>query len=134
MHTGVTMSRRVSWFIAPALVSALACSSAPPPPAAAANEPTAPSAQALEHTHLHDDAHEACGAESGARASALVRITDPANTCMLSNRYLGEKQNVPVTVGDKTYFGCCANCAARIGGHEEARTATDPVSGHVVDK
>jgi YHS domain-containing protein len=53
---------------------------------------------------------------------------------MLSNRYLGERERVPVTVAGHTYYGCCANCAARLGANASARVAIDPVSGHQVDK
>jgi YHS domain-containing protein len=53
---------------------------------------------------------------------------------MLSNRYLGERADIPIDVAGKTYHGCCANCAARLAAHEDMRTATDPVNGHPVDK
>jgi len=53
---------------------------------------------------------------------------------MLSNRYLGERADVPIQVEGKTYRGCCANCAARLGSHPEARVAHDPVTGREVDK
>lgn len=65
--------------------------------------------------------------------AALTRI-DSGGVCMLSNRYLGEHADVPIQVEGKTYRGCCANCAARLGSHSEARTANDPVSGNPVDK
>jgi YHS domain-containing protein len=64
----------------------------------------------------------------------LVRIADPGNICMLSNRYLGEKQHVPVEVEGKTYFGCCAGCAGKLGNTPAARVAVDPVTGRELDK
>ena len=53
---------------------------------------------------------------------------------MLSNRYLGERPHVPVEVDGKTYYGCCANCAARLAQQAEAREARDAWTGHTIDK
>jgi hypothetical protein len=64
----------------------------------------------------------------------VTRIDAHGGVCMLSNRYLGERPDIPIEVEGKTYRGCCANCAARLGMMEEARVAADPVTGHPVDK
>jgi YHS domain-containing protein len=64
----------------------------------------------------------------------LVRITERDAMCMLSDRYLGERADVPVSVEGKTYHGCCANCATRLSQVAELRRAVDPVSGRAVDK
>lgn len=158
-YNGQTMLRLSSQFLPLLGLLALACNAPPsaapsdPPPAAAALKQAEPIAHADQHQHANAEEHscghegsESCGhmpepgeapaaaAAAQGPAGALVRITDPANTCMLSNRYLGEKKNVPVTVGEKTYFGCCPNCAARIGGMAQAQTAVDPLTGHTVDK
>ena len=116
--------------------------------AGACAAPAAPSGEAraaVEHheEHLHE-AHEPQAAqpvpaqpeaaEVPAAAGALTRISDHGGVCMLSNRYLGEKADVPIEVEGKTYRGCCANCAARLGSNPEARTANDPVTGKPVDK
>ena len=91
--------------------------------------------------HLHEQAAtpqpSAAAATQDAPATtpaALTRIGDTGGVCMLSNRFLGEHADVPIQVEGKTYRGCCANCAARLGSHAEARTANDPVTGHPVDK
>lgn len=78
-----------------------------------------------DHVHVHDQQ---------AQAQGLVRIADSSHICMLSNRFLGEKPHVPIDVEGKTYFGCCANCAARLGERPDARVAVDPVNGHTLDK
>jgi YHS domain-containing protein len=41
---------------------------------------------------------------------------------------------IPVEVGGRTYFGCCAMCKGRLESDPSARTAKDPVSGQQVDK
>ncbi|MET0384868.1 MAG: hypothetical protein ABW321_02860 [Polyangiales bacterium] len=113
-------------------------------PAAAPTEPAAHSCGGTEHScgASHDlfaeaktPAAEAAGA-APLGGSALTRITEAehAGLCMLSNRYLGEHRDVPIEVEGKTYHGCCANCAARLGARPEARTAQDPITGKPVDK
>jgi YHS domain-containing protein len=52
---------------------------------------------------------------------------------MVNDRYMGTPQ-IPVPVGDKTYFGCCAMCKQRLETDATVRTGTDPVSGNHVDK
>jgi YHS domain-containing protein len=102
--------------------------------------------QAVERREVHADTHaeheqvavpqpsaSAATRDAPGAPAALTRI-DGGGVCMLSNRYLGEHADVPIQVEGKTYRGCCANCAARLGSHSEARTANDPVSGNPVDK
>jgi YHS domain-containing protein len=104
---------------------------------AAAAAPSSEKSAPLElHTeHAHGEAPQPLAANETAEASgALTRISDHGGVCMLSNRYLGERADVPVQVEGKTYRGCCANCAARLGSQAEARTANDPVTGKPVDK
>ena len=67
------------------------------------------------------------------RAHELIRVEDPSTVCMVNNRFMGDKQ-IPVIVDGKTYFGCCEMCKARLEHDQTARMATDPVSGHSIDK
>ena len=53
--------------------------------------------------------------------------------CMVNDAYMGKSQ-IPVKVKDKTYYGCCEMCKAKLNEDENARTAKDPFSGKVVDK
>src|SRR5262245_34141796 len=101
-----------------AAVLGLGCSA---PPAPRVQPRAAEAKQEIAHAHDHDHVHDH-EALPPAGAKGLVRI-EPQHVCMLSNRFLGEKPNVPVEVEGKTYFGCCANCAARIGSTAEARLA-----------
>jgi hypothetical protein len=66
-------------------------------------------------------------------AGGLVRVADPSQVCMVNDHYMGKPQ-IPVVVADRTYFGCCAMCKQKLETDPLARTGTDPVTGHPVDK
>lgn len=71
--------------------------------------------------------------ESPASTTALTLVSEPSLVCMVNNQFMGREQ-IPVEVDGKTYFGCCEMCKGRLARDAAARTATDPVSGKVVDK
>lgn len=52
---------------------------------------------------------------------------------MINNRRFEEKQ-IPVPIGDKTYYGCCQMCVRELNENPESRFAIDPVSGEKVNK
>jgi YHS domain-containing protein len=58
---------------------------------------------------------------------------DNKKVCMVTDMVFPRDQ-IPVQVGSKTYYGCCENCKATLGKDESVRFATDPVSGKKVDK
>ena len=90
----------------------------PPPPeraAATSERSSAPSASAPGHS------------------STLTRVVAANTVCMVNDQYMGREQ-IAVPVGDKTYFGCCADCKAKLEKNESMRTGTDPVTGKPVDK
>ncbi len=64
---------------------------------------------------------------------ALVEVMDHAQVCMVTDRYMGKPQ-IPVTISEATYYGCCTGCKSKLEGSATARTATDPISGASVDK
>jgi YHS domain-containing protein len=111
-------------------LTALAC--------AAPATPNDPAERHEEHAHAgHEQAaapQPSAATSTPAAPAALTRIGDTGGVCMLSNRFLGEHADVPIQVEGKTYRGCCASCAARLGSQAEARTANDPVTGKPVDK
>lgn len=81
-------------------------------------------------------------AVGGALGAALVsrlpaklagRVEDRSLVCMVNDKVLGRPQ-LPVIVGDKTYYGCCAGCVGRLNNDRKARVAADPVTGRDVDK
>ncbi len=54
--------------------------------------------------------------------------------CMMNNAYMGTEQ-IPVQVNGKTYYGCCAGCAASLQSNKNnIRYAQDPYSAEEVDK
>lgn len=71
---------------------------------------------------------------AGARAGAqpLERV-DAKRVCMVQDTVF-ERDQIPVAVEGKTYYGCCEMCKGRLADDESVRTATDPVSGKAVDK
>jgi YHS domain-containing protein len=93
--------------------------SAPPssPPAVAVSAPASVSAAAAP----------------SADHRALTRVEDVSQVCMVNNQFMGKPQ-IPVEVGGKTYFGCCAMCKGRLESDASARAATDPITGESVDK
>lgn len=59
---------------------------------------------------------------------------EPKYVCMVNDTLLFPKDQIPVEVGGKTYFGCCEMCKGRLATDEAVRHAKDPVSGKTVDK
>ncbi|HSC35701.1 MAG TPA: hypothetical protein VLG45_10545 [Thermodesulfobacteriota bacterium] len=53
--------------------------------------------------------------------------------CMVTNQ-LYDKEQIPVAVEGKMYYGCCQMCEAKLKEDPSSRMATDPVSGKEVDK
>lgn len=81
-------------------------------------------------------------AVGGALGAALVsrlpdklsgQVLDRSMVCMVNDRVMGQPQ-LPVEVGGKTYYGCCAGCVGRLNKDRRARVAVDPVSGRDIDK
>jgi YHS domain-containing protein len=66
------------------------------------------------------------------QTSALTKV-DSKYVCMITNQEFAKEQ-IPVEVEGKTYYGCCEMCEAKIKNDPQSREATDPVSGNKVDK
>jgi len=66
-------------------------------------------------------------------AEQLRRVTDISHVCMVNNEDMGKPQ-IPVKVGDQTYYGCCKMCIGTLNNDRKARFAIDPMSGKEVDK
>jgi YHS domain-containing protein len=67
-----------------------------------------------------------------AHAEALQRV-DAKRVCMVNDN-LFPKDQIPVQVSGKTYFGCCEMCKERLAADASLRQAVDPVSKKPVDK
>jgi YHS domain-containing protein len=68
-----------------------------------------------------------------AQGLKLKKIDDPSYVCMVNNEVMGKPQ-IPVKVGNQTYYGCCKMCVGTLTNDRKARFAKDPVSGREVDK
>ena len=53
--------------------------------------------------------------------------------CFVNNRYMGKEQ-IPVEVNSKTYYGCCMGCVGKLKNDRTQRYATDPLTKKEVDK
>jgi hypothetical protein len=107
------------------LLAMVACEATPPPhPKEIAQLQPEPAIEQALHR----------APEAAAPSKELTRIDDASAICMLSNRYLPGRKNVPAQVDEHTYYGCCAGCAAQLAKNEAARHAVDPVNGHAIDK
>jgi YHS domain-containing protein len=62
-----------------------------------------------------------------------LRKVEVKKVCMVNNQFMGKDQ-IPVEVQGKTYYGCCEMCKERLAKDEASRYSTDPVSGTRVDK
>jgi YHS domain-containing protein len=71
--------------------------------------------------------------KAGAAQSTSLRKVETKKVCMVTNRVF-TKDQIPVTVQGKTYYGCCEGCKQALANNPAARTAIDPVSGKTVDK
>jgi len=58
---------------------------------------------------------------------------DPKTVCMVNEMAMGKEQ-IPVEVEGKTYYGCCEMCKKALAENADKRVAKDPVSGKQVDK
>ncbi len=64
---------------------------------------------------------------------AGLKKVESKMVCMINNQFM-DKEQIPVEVEGKTYYGCCAMCKERLAKDPDSRKAVDPVSHHEVDK
>jgi YHS domain-containing protein len=70
---------------------------------------------------------------AGQAVAEPIERVDAKRVCMINNTFF-PKDQIPVQVDGKTYFGCCEMCKGRLASDPTARTATDPITGKTVDK
>ncbi|HYH44413.1 MAG TPA: hypothetical protein VEG34_01915 [Thermoanaerobaculia bacterium] len=66
-------------------------------------------------------------------AEPALQKVEAKKVCMVNDAVFGKDQ-IPVEVQGRTYYGCCEMCKGRLANDETARTAVDPVTGKKVDK
>lgn len=72
-------------------------------------------------------------AQAGEEKKAELKRVETKKVCMVNNQVF-DKDQIPVAVDGKTYYGCCEMCKERLAKDAAARTAVDPVTGKPVDK
>jgi len=72
-------------------------------------------------------------AQAGEEKKPELKRVETRKVCMVNNQVF-DKDQIPVTVEGKTYYGCCEMCKERLSKDAAARTAVDPVTGKPVDK
>lgn len=65
-------------------------------------------------------------------AGKLTRV-ETKMVCMINEHAMGKEQ-IPVEIEGKTYYGCCEMCKKALSTDATKRVAVDPVSGKQVDK
>lgn len=65
--------------------------------------------------------------------TGTLKKVEPKTVCMINEQAMGKDQ-IPVDVEGKTYYGCCEMCKRALAENASKRVATDPVSGKQVDK
>jgi YHS domain-containing protein len=68
-----------------------------------------------------------------AEAPAKLAAVATSEVCMVNDRFFAREQ-IPVEVEGKTYYGCCEGCKQRLAEDESVRLAVDPVTSEQVDK
>lgn len=66
-------------------------------------------------------------------ATLGLKVAEPEKVCMVNDRYFGVEQ-IPVHIGEQTYYGCCPNCEKTLNEQPNSRFAIDPVTKNQVDK
>jgi len=71
-------------------------------------------------------------AQDAAKSESIERV-DAKYVCFVT-KHRFDKEQLPVTVAGKTYYGCCEMCKAKLKDDAAQRCDVDPVSGQQVDK
>jgi YHS domain-containing protein len=72
------------------------------------------------------------GQSDQAKGHGLVQV-EAKYVCMINNQRFNKEQ-IPVAVGNRTYYGCCQMCKDKLRNDPRSRAAIDPVSKKKVDK
>ncbi len=64
---------------------------------------------------------------------SVITPVEPQYVCMLNNHSY-DKEQIPIEIEGKTYYGCCSMCEGQLRADPSTRSAIDPVSGNKVDK
>lgn len=71
--------------------------------------------------------------DNSKQQSSVLSEVDPKYVCMITDQEFAREQ-IPVEVEGKTYYGCCEMCKGKLKNSPQSRVATDPITGNNVDK
>src|SRR5687767_14061451 len=74
----------------------------------------------------------ALAGDNAAPKGKLTKV-ESKTVCMINEHAMGKDQ-IPIEVEGKTYYGCCEMCKKALANYAATRVSTDPVSGKKVDK
>lgn len=67
------------------------------------------------------------------QSQSVISPIESKYVCMINNQSFNKEQ-IPVEIEGKTYYGCCQMCEGKLKSDPSSRTAVDPVSNKEVDK
>lgn len=71
--------------------------------------------------------------KSAEKNTPELKQVESKYVCMVTDR-LFNKEQIPVEVEGKTYYGCCDMCKGRLANDSDIRKGTDPLTENKVDK
>ena len=75
----------------------------------------------------------ALAGEAATQPFGALKKVDSKTVCMVNEQAMGKDQ-IPVEVDGKTYYGCCEMCKKALVDNAGKRVAVDPITGKQVDK
>lgn len=70
---------------------------------------------------------------SDAKPNGALKRVETKTVCMINEHAMGKDQ-IPVEIDGKTYYGCCEMCKQALAQSPEKRVSVDPLTGRGVDK
>lgn len=80
----------------------------------------------------HVGAQDSNKTDTGKTTPTLSEV-ESKYVCMINDQ-IYDKEQIPVEVEGKTYYGCCKMCEATLKNDPNSRESIDPVSNRKVDK
>src|ERR1700741_3752654 len=71
--------------------------------------------------------------QNDAKPNGKLTRVETKTVCMINEHAMGKDQ-IPIEIDGRTYYGCCDMCKQALANDATKRGAVDPVSGKLVDK
>lgn len=72
-------------------------------------------------------------AQDAVKPNGKLTRVETKTVCMINEHAMGKDQ-IPIEIEGRTYYGCCEMCKKALAADAAKRVAVDPVSGKQVDK